>query len=393
MGLIQVSYEDMDPVKKFYLKAGLKTLKRIQRLGGSEVDWTRGESFHAIQFLAGILVSVTEGLGTKNKAADLMAAMMAIAEEMFASSRKALRLRERLAKSAGFSFHRWIGQCNVAMVVGDLLSSGVSPSEFMLHVDIGADWLKKDERRWKDLAIGTARGCRLAGCVWGGGETAELNILAPDVCVLSGMSSGFTTGTLVNPASIKDGDIIVIFHSSGPQANGYTGIRDLADNLPDGYLTEVPGTNGKTFGELILTPTHLYTDIIERCRMMMADIHAIIPITGHGFCKLMRPKESHAYVIDKLPPCPPIFEFIQNQTGVDHRKMFKTFNMGAGLAICLPERDKDKVRIALQDMHRNHPGWYPFGMTVAGHVEASRTKSVHIVQKDVHYKKGDLDIR
>lgn len=235
MTLRQVDYEGMDPQKRYALRAGLETADSIKRLGMEEVAWTRGESYHAIQTPWGILVSVPEGLGTKNDAADKMSAKLEVARqvvEQFSDTKPSAEFLARLASR----LRTGIGQCNVAMNANDIIVSGVSPAEFMMHIDVGPNWLS-NEQRWRDLVDGTKQGCLLAGCCWGGGETAELNTLPPDVCVLSGMMCGFAPRELINPASIEDGDILVAFTSSGPHSNGYTGLRDLAEKLPNGYLT------------------------------------------------------------------------------------------------------------------------------------------------------------
>lgn len=392
MGLRQVDYGSMDPVKRAWLRAGLTTVDSIKRLGMREIPWTRGESYYAVKTRGGTLVGVPEGLGTKDDSANKMTEQLEVTLRVRKQLAKARHLRDRLTRLVGISCHKGVGQCNVAMNANDIITSGVSPAMFMMHLDVGPSWIGRSTERWKDLGRGTARGCIMAGCAWGGGETAELNTLPPDACSLSGMMAGFTTGDLINPASIEDGDALVGFESSGPHSNGYTGLRALAERLPNGYLTEVPGT-GKTFGELILAPTYIYTDAIERCLALGARIHAIFNITGHAFCKLMRPIQPQSYVITDLPICPPIFHFIQGETGANDKKMLKTFNMGVGMVICVARRDLGKVLRAIREMRATHPSLYPFNAMAIGHVENSQAKSVHILDRNVDYGPEDLKIR
>jgi len=391
MTIAQVDYGLLDGIKRRCLKAGLQTASRIKRLGFEDITWTRGESYHAIRTPVGILVTVPEGVGTKNDSADKTVAQLELLNEVRRQWAEVSKSASRIFRLLGRRLYRGIGIDNVAMNGNDLITSGVSPAEFMMHIDVGSDW-SRDKKRWNNLILGTRDGCLRAGCCWGGGETAELNTLPADVCSISGMMAGFTQGELINPASIQDGDSIVIFHSSGPMSNGYTGFRRLAEQLSDGYLTMVPGTS-MCFAEAILQPTYLYVDIIERLLAKMIPIHAAFNITGHAFCKLMRPRQPHAYVIRKLPPCPLIFQFVQEKTGANDKKMFKTFNMGAGLAICIPKKYVRDVFTALDEMHAQFPGWFPFGATDAGEVEKSKTRSVHIVSKNIDYDARDLQIR
>lgn len=127
---------------------------------------------------------------------------------------------------------------------------------------------------------------------------------------------------------------------------------------------------------------------------MGVHIHAVFNITGHAFCKLMRPEQPHAYVVECLPTSrAPLFDFIQEQTGADDKKMLRTFNCGVGLVIACPIRNLDRVWQAVADMHAAHPGWYPFSAWKLGRVEASGIRSVHIPQRNVDYGPDDLKIR
>jgi len=386
MTIQQVNYEGMDRKKRYALRAGLETAGSIKRLGMEEIPWTRGESYHAIRVPGGIILSVPEGLGTKNEAADKYRAKLQVAQEVIGQfadfSQTAKVLADRVS-----SLYKGIAQCNVAMNANDIITSGVSPAEFMMHLDVGTKWLS-NEQRWFDLVDGTKNACKLAGCCWGGGETAELNTLPPDVATLSGMMCGFTNGELINPASILDDDILVAMHSSGPHSNGYTGLRDLAEKLPQGYLTIVPGTN-KTFGEMILAPTNIYVAAVERCLAFNVRIHGIFNITGHAFCKLMRPEQPHAYVIDDLPHLP-LFDAIQQWTGADNKRMLRTFNCGAGLIFACPSEDLPNVFNAM-DMADSSQ--CPFRAWKCGRVEASSTRQVHIREWKVQYGPEDLQIR
>ena len=171
--------------------------------------------------------------------------------------------------------------------------------------------------------------------------------------------------------------------SSGIHANGLTLARTIASKLPDGYSTLL--SDGSLYGESLLTPTHIYAKLIQDLFEQHIDIHYMVNITGHGWRKLMRANRDFTYVINEIPKPQPVFKFIQEQSGNDDREMYGNFNMGAGFAIYLPEKDSDKAsRIA----HQNH------GLKTlkAGHVEKGQ-KQVAIRPKNIVFEGKSLGVR
>jgi phosphoribosylformylglycinamidine cyclo-ligase len=317
-----VNYDVMDPFKRQAQLAARETAGNISRLNGGEFkefELSRGESAYLIEAAHSYFAHVEEGLGTKNLVADAMYAL------------------------TGKSYYDNIAQCTLAMIVNDMVTVGALPLSSAMHLAVGtSDWFD-DERRSGDLITGWKHACDLARCVWGGGETPTLKgVVVPEAVVLSGSAMG-----IVKPKErliagpIQHGDAIVIIESSGIHANGLTLARTIADKLPDGYLTTL--SDGRTYGETLLDPTHIYVGLVEDCFDAGVNIHYAVNVTGHGWRKLMRSLEEYSYIIDTLPSQLPIFDFIQQHGPVDDREAYGNLNMGAGFALYVSEADAEKV--------------------------------------------------
>ena len=357
-----VDYGALDPFKRRAQLAGRSTADAIRRLGVSEVEHSRGESAYLVETADHYLAHVEEGLGTKNLVADAMYRLVP----------------ER-------SYYDSIARDTVAMIVNDMVTLGALPLAVAMHLAVGSsDWFA-DERRASDLVDGWKTACQLARCAWGGGETPTLSgIVDPSTVVLAGSAIGIVhpKGRLIR-ANIVHGDAIVVFDSSGIHANGLTLARAIAARAPNGYLT--PLRDGRTYGEALLEPTHIYVPAIEDCLGRGVDIHYAVNVTGHGWRKLMRASATFAYVVDRLPTPQPVFEFIQSVGGVDDAEAYGNFNMGAGFAIYVPERDVATVL----DVAKG----FPFGAFRAGHVENSATRRVVITPKGLEYAADTLAVR
>ena len=357
-----VDYGALDPFKRRAQLAGQSTADVIRRLGVSEVEMSRGESAYLIETPDTYLAHVEEGLGTKNLVADAM---------------------YRLIPTRSYYDH--IAQDTVAMIVNDMITLGALPLAVAMHLGVGSsDWFK-DERRTDDLVEGWRKACQLARCAWGGGETPTLSgVVEAAAVVLAGSAIGMIKpkGRLIRP-NIQDGDAIVIFDSSGIHANGLTLARAIAERAPNGYLTLL--SDGRTYGEALLDPTHVYVGLIEDCLNRGVGIHYAVNITGHGWRKLMRAPDPFAYVVERVPVPPPVFDFIQSIGAVDDAEAYGNFNMGAGFAIYVPEAD---VAMVL-DIAKS----FRFQALRAGHIEKSPTKRVVITPKSLEYSAETLGVR
>ena len=324
-----VDYDSMDPFKRAAQLAARETASNINRLNAGEFEEfepSRGESAYLIEAAKSYLAHVEEGLGTKNLVADAMYAL------------------------TGKSYYDHIAQCTVAMIVNDLVTLGAMPLSVAMHLAVGSsDWFH-DQNRSDDLIAGWKKACDLARCTWGGGETPTLKgVIFPEAVVLSGSANG-----IVKPksnliaGSMQAGDSIVLIESSGIHANGLTLARSIAEKLPDGYLTTLP--DGRTYGEALLDPTHIYVGLVEDCLEADVNIHYAVNVTGHGWRKLMRAPQPLTYVIEELPTQLPIFDFIQQHGPVDDEEAYGNLNMGAGFALYVEEADVDKVITAAQNL-------------------------------------------
>ncbi len=315
-----INYGAMDPFKIAAQTASKQTAKNISRFNLKEVSASRGESAYLIEADDCYYAHVEEGLGTKNIVAEAM------------------------QKLTGQLHFDKIAQCGVAMIVNDMITLGALPISLEMHLAVGdSDWFN-DKARAQNLIEGWKRACNLSRCAWGGGETPTLkDIVNPETILLSGSAFGqIKPKDKIIKGNIQDGDVIIIFKSSGIHANGLTLARKIADKLPDGYLTPVD-EGGLTFGEAILAPTIIYVPIIEDCQKAGIDIHYAANITGHGWRKFMRAKEPFVYVIEKIPTPQPVFDFMQKHGPISDAEAYSNFNMGAGFALYVSGKDADKV--------------------------------------------------
>ncbi len=359
-----VNYDAMDPFKRMAQLAGRETAFNVgapNRSGFREFEPSRGESAYLLEGPDCFLAHVEEGLGSKNLIADAMQAL------------------------TGELYYARIAQDTVAMIVNDLITVGALPLSVAMHLAVGSsDWFN-DEKRSQSLVNGWQNACTAARCIWGGGETPTLkDIVVPGTVVLSGSAMGIIRPKerLINPVKIRHGDAIVIIGSSGIHANGLTLARKIADKLPQGYLTRLPGSGYD--GEVLLKPTHIYVGLVEDCLSAGVDIHYAVNVTGHGWRKLMRATHPFTYVIDTLPTQLPIFAFIQQHGPVDDMEAYGNLNMGAGFALYVPESDVEKVLNIAQSLG--------FRALAAGHIE-NGDKKVVIKPKNLEFAGETLAVR
>lgn len=262
-----------------------------------------------------VLVSGTDGVGTKLKLAFLM------------------------------DKHDTVGQDCVAMCVNDIICSGAKPLFFLDYVAVG----KNKPEKVAQIVKGVADGCVLSECALIGGETAEMPGFYPvDEYDLAGFAVGIVDrDKVIDCSKVADGDALVGIASSGPHSNGYSLIRkvfkineDHDKSKLDNYIESI----GSTLGEALIKPTKIYVktvlDVISKF-----DVHGISHITGGGFYEnIPRMLNKKGARIQKGTwPVPPIFDLIQSFGQVDQRDMYNTFNMGIGMVLAVPQEDKEAV--------------------------------------------------
>ena len=276
-----------------------------------------------------VLVSGTDGVGTK------------------------LRLAELMDK------HNTIGIDCVAMCVNDVICCGAKPLFFLDYIAIG----KNIPEKVATIVSGVAEGCVQAGCALIGGETAEHpGMMAADDYDLA----GFTVGIVDKPKVIDntrmaEGDVILALPSSGFHSNGYSLVRKVFD-VENADLNEYFEELGCTLGEALLKPTVIYVKQALRC-IEAADVTGISHITGGGFYENV-PRcipDGLCAKIDKAAiKTPAIFSMLQKKGNIDEHDMFNTFNMGVGMIVVVPKADVNAAIAALDC------GAYVIGEIVAG---------------------------
>lgn len=356
-----VDYSVMDPIKVLAQKQAAQTAHNLGAFNASEVVASRGESAYVWEENDSYRSLVIEGLGTKNLVADAM------------------------RKFGDKTYYDAIAQDTIAMIVNDLIVVGALPQVINAYFAIGdSNWMK-DEKRASDLINGWAKACELSGATWGGGETPTLKgIVDPETIDLGGSAVGVIKDkeNLVLGDKLESGDRIVLISSSGIHANGLTLARKVGDELADGYGTKL--TDGRAYGEALLTPTPIYVPIVREMQKASVDVHYMVNVTGHGWRKLMRATKPFRYVIDAVPPVPVEFSFIQDQAKISNEEMYGNFNMGAGFAVYVAEADAEKVvEIAKAN---------GFEAMVAGRVE-NGPKQVIIEPLDITFQGDTLEVR
>lgn len=261
-----------------------------------------------------VLVSGTDGVGTKLKVAFLLGE------------------------------HRTIGQDLVAMCVNDIACTGAEPLFFLDYFGTG----KLAAEQAAQVVEGIATGCELAGAALVGGETAELpGFYAPGEYDLAGFCVGVVERKeIVDGAAVRPGDVILGLASSGLHSNGYSLARKvLLEHMALPLDQPRDDLGGKTLGEVLLTPTRIYSRDVLELRRAGIEIRAMSHVTGGGLPgNLPRTlPEGTVAVVDKAAwELPAIFRLIQQGGNVPEDDLWQTFNLGVGFTLVVPaaqERD------------------------------------------------------
>jgi phosphoribosylformylglycinamidine cyclo-ligase len=364
-----VNYSQADPMKVLAQKEGLATAKNMAA-GCAEVEGTRGESAYVFQMGNSYGAFVQEGLGTKSL----------IAQSIYEQTREIGKIGQ-----TGQGYFAAIAQDTVACVINDLVSVGATPVVLNAYWSSSSyEWLT-DQALAEEFIKGWRVACDLSQVVWGGGETQSLpGLVEAGRLEFAGSAFGIIKSDkhLVQGKNLRAGDAIVLIESSGVHANGISLIRELAAQLTDGYQTLM--SDGTTFGEAALTPSHIYSELVLALQAAELDIHYLSNITGHGWRKLMRAVEKFSYIITDVPAVPEIFQFIGQQADNDLTEMYGNYNMGTGYAVYVPaEQAAQVVEVAAQC---GLQAW------VAGRVEAG-PKQVVIEPLNITFAADSLEVR
>ncbi|MGB8954957.1 MAG: phosphoribosylformylglycinamidine cyclo-ligase [Tumebacillaceae bacterium] len=259
--------------------------------------------------------------------------------------------------------HDTIGIDAVAMCVNDIVVMGAEPLFFLDYFATG----KVEPAVIEEVISGIADGCQLSGCALIGGETAEMPGMYQDgEYDIAGFSVGVVDkDKMINPAHVKPGDVVIGFASSGVHSNGYSLVRKLF--LQDGgySLDHVFPELGKPLGEVLITPTRIYVktilDLLQRF-----DIHAMAHITGGGFLENIPralPEGTAVEIEVGSWPVLPVFNVMQRLGNIGATDLYRTFNMGIGMVLIVPEAQADEFLAASQQLGEQA---YRIGRVVEG---------------------------
>ena len=250
--------------------------------------------------------------------------------------------------------HETVGQDLVAMCVNDILASGAEPLFFLDYIAIG----HIEAEHMAKIVRGVADGCKLAGCALVGGEMAEHpGVMRPDDYDLAGFAVGVVDRPkMLDPASVRPGDVIVGLPSTGVHSNGYSlvrrviGVDGIVPGTPEAAAkkAELEATEvapGLSLADALLAPTRIYVKPILELLRSGSPVHAIAHITGGGITenlnRALADDVDAAVVRDGGSmgwDVPPVITYIAERAELSPDEACKTFNMGVGLCIiCAPE--------------------------------------------------------
>ncbi|MBQ9081446.1 MAG: phosphoribosylformylglycinamidine cyclo-ligase [Clostridia bacterium] len=280
-----------------------------------------------------VLVSGTDGVGTKLKIAFLM------------------------------DKHDTVGIDCVAMCVNDVLCVGAKPLFFLDYIACG----KNVPEKIAEIVKGVAEGCVQSGSALIGGETAEMPGFYPiDEYDLAGFSVGVVDrDKVLNKETMQAGDVIIALPSSGVHSNGFSLVRKVFDVENADLKSPVEELGGKSLGETLLTPTRIYVKPMLKL-FEEVTVKGVSHITGGGFYENIPRcfKKGYSAKINKSAvKVLPIFNYLQKVGNVPERDMFNTFNMGVGMIAVVAKEDVNK---ALSVLQANGENAYVIGEVIEG---------------------------
>lgn len=260
-----------------------------------------------------VLVSGTDGVGTKLKMAFLM------------------------------DKHDTVGIDCVAMCVNDIICCGAKPLFFLDYIACGKNYPEKIAQ----IVAGIAEGCVQSGCELIGGETAEMpGFYSVDEYDLAGFSVGVVDkAKVLDKTKVKEGDVIIGLASSGVHSNGFSLVRKVFDVENIDLKAPVEALGGASLGETLLTPTKIYVKpMLELFKSV--DVKAVSHITGGGFYENIPRSlpDGFGAKIDKASvKVLPIFKLLAETGNIPEHDMFNTFNMGVGMSVVVPAEEAGKA--------------------------------------------------
>ncbi|NLV89222.1 MAG: phosphoribosylformylglycinamidine cyclo-ligase [Tissierellia bacterium] len=260
-----------------------------------------------------VLVSGTDGVGTKLRIAFMM------------------------------DKHNTVGEDCVAMCANDILCQGAKPLFFLDYIATG----KLIPEKMASIVEGVSNGCIKAGCALIGGETAEMpGFYKEDEYDIAGFCVGVVDKKkIIDGSKIEEGDYILGLPSSGVHSNGFSLVRKIVFDKQKMDVNDYIDELGMTIGEELIKPTRIYTnpvyDLIEKF-----DIKGLSHITGGGFYEnipRMLPEGLTAHVDVSKIKTPTIFKLLQEWGNIETKEMYGTFNMGIGMVMAVDKEELAKI--------------------------------------------------
>ena len=260
-----------------------------------------------------VLVSGTDGVGTKLKMAFLM------------------------------DKHDTVGIDCVAMCVNDIICVGAKPLFFLDYIAVGKNYPEKVAQ----IVSGVAEGCIQSEAALVGGETAEMPGFYPvDEYDLAGFAVGVVDKSKVlKKKTVAEGDVIIGLPSSGVHSNGFSLVRKVLDVENEDIKTPLDELGGKSIGETLLTPTKIYVKPMVKL-FEEVTVKSVAHITGGGFYENIPrslPKGYGVKIKRENIRVLPIFDLIAKRGNIPERDMFNTFNMGVGMTVIVAKEDVEKT--------------------------------------------------
>ena len=321
---ITAGYKAVELMKQYIAKTAVNSSNSIGDFGGLfPLDLTG--------YKHPILVSGTDGVGTKLKIAFLM------------------------------DKHDTVGIDCVAMCVNDVVCCGAKPLFFLDYIACGKNYPEKIAM----IVKGICDGCIQAGSEVVGGETAEMPGFYPiDEYDLAGFSVGIVDREkVIDKKTMKEGDVIIALPSSGVHSNGFALVRRVFDIEKADIKSPVAELGGKSLGETLLTPTKIYVKSVLAL-LDKVKVKGISHITGGGFYENIPrciPDGLCAEIKKDDVRILPIFKLIQKAGDIPERDMFNTFNMGVGMIVVV---DKSEVDTTLSILKANGDDAYVLGSII-----------------------------
>ena len=267
-----------------------------------------------------VLVSGTDGVGTK------------------------LKLAIELKK------HDTVGIDLVAMCVNDLIVTGAEPLFFLDYYATG----KLDIDTAASVISGIGEGCQQAGCALVGGETAEMpGLYEGEDYDLAGFCVGVVEKSkIIDGSQVSAGNVLIALASSGPHSNGYSLIRKIL-TLPEVSLNET--LNGKALADILMTPTRIYVSALQSL-IKKVPVNAIAHITGGGLLENLPrvlPQNTRAEIDTDSWQWPEVFRWLQEKGQVETEEMYRTFNCGVGMVLCVSADHSEEALDMLKDAGEN----------------------------------------